>query len=139
MHEEPETQQLHGRTQDQAIAEVLCKLRDIYAERETANPPSEPPTPDPDPWADKPGSLIAAEKDAWLCELVERLQQAWCARPGGCGLGRCKRARRCAELESLRPMIEQSRAALAAAQARWPRPTPPAQPLARRRGGEQRA
>jgi hypothetical protein len=136
MHDEPEAQQSQRRTQDEAVAHVLSRLREIFAEREATNPTPESPR---DPWVDKPGPLIAAEKEVWRCELIEKLTLAWCARPGGCALDRCKRSRRCAELESLQPMFEQVRAALAAAQARWPRPTELPQPPASgrpRRGGD---
>jgi hypothetical protein len=132
MHEDPETQPAQARTQDEAVAEVLHKLGKIFAEREgTAAPPE--PEPPRDPWVDKPGPLIAAEKDVWLLGIVEKLQLAWCKRPGGCRLGRCKRTGRCAEIDKMRPEIERSRAALADAQARWPRPAGLAEPPARRR------
>ena len=139
MHEDPKTQPAQARTQDQAVAEVLYKLGQIFAEREAADTPPKPELPH-DAWVDKslnkplnkPGPLIAAEKDVWLWGIVEKLQLAWCKRPGGCRLGRCKRSGHCAELDKMRPEIESSRAALADAQARWPRPAGPAEPPARR-------
>jgi hypothetical protein len=76
----------------------------------------------PEPWVDKPGPLIAAEKDVPRWELVERLQPAICGGPERCKLGRCRRARRCAELERLKPMIEDSRVALAGELAQWKPP-----------------
>jgi hypothetical protein len=119
--------------QDQAIAEVLCRLRQILEEREAANPTPEPP---PEPWVDKPGALIAAEKDVARWELVEKLQPALCGGPKRCRQGRCRRARRCAELDRLRPMIEESRAALARERAQWKPPSTPPEPLVRRRRRE---
>jgi hypothetical protein len=130
MHDGPKTEQLLASDQDRAIAKVLCRLRQIMEEREAANPTPEPP---PEPWVNKPGALIAAEKDLATWELVEKLQPALCGGPERCPQGRCRRARHCAELERLRPMIEESRAALARERAQWkPPPTPP-EPLARRR------
>ena len=130
MHDGPKTEQQRARDQDQAVAEALFRLGQIMAEREAANPTPEPPR---EPWVDKPGTLIAAEKDVARWELVEQLQPALCGGLERCLQGRCRRARRCAELEELRPMIEESRAALARERAQWkPPPTPP-EPLARRR------
>jgi hypothetical protein len=132
MHDGPRTEQLHGPDQDRAIAEVLCRLREIMEEREATNPTPEPP---PEPWVDKPGTLIAAEKDVARWDLVEQLQSALCRSPERCPHGRCRRARRCAELERLRPMIEESRATLARERAQWKPPPAPEPPVRRRRRG----
>jgi hypothetical protein len=59
MHDGPKTEQLLASDQDRAIAKVLCRLRQIMEEREAANPTPEPP---PEPWVNKPGALIAAER-----------------------------------------------------------------------------
>jgi hypothetical protein len=130
MHDALEMKPLYGTGQDAAVARALHRLGEIMAEREAANPTPEPP---PEPWVDKPGSLIAAEKDVARWELVEQLQPAVCGGPGRCKIGRCRRAGQCAELERLRPMIEESRATLARERAQWkPPPTPPA-PIRRAR------
>jgi hypothetical protein len=137
MHDGAKTEQLQARDQDRAIAEVLCKLREIMEAREAANPtPESSPGPPPEPWVDKPGTLIAAEKDVALWEVVEKLRPALCGGPERCRQSRCRRARRCGELEQLRPMIEASRATLARERAQWKPPsTPPEPPIRRRRRG----
>jgi hypothetical protein len=132
MQDDPKTPPLSARTQDQAIAELICKVNEIHAARDAPDPTPEPDAPR-DPWVDKPGPLIAAEKEMWRWGIIETLQLGWCKGPGACQRGRCKRAGRCAELEKLRPELERARAALADAQARWPRPAGLTQPPARRR------
>jgi hypothetical protein len=138
MNESPKTPPAAARTQDQAIAEIIVRMNEIYAAREAANPAPEPgpkPGPPRDPWVDKPGPPIAAEKEVWQWGLIEKLQLGWCKRPGGCALGRCKRSGRCAKIEEMRPEMERARAALAAAQARWPRPADLAEAPRRRPRG----
>jgi len=104
------------------LAAFLRELQLRLAAREEANPPPPPP----EPWVDKPGSLIAAEKDVWRWELVEKITLLRCGGPAACAQARYRRSRRCAEMERLAPQIEASRATLAAEQARWtPPPAPP--------------
>jgi hypothetical protein len=122
MQDEPETAWSQASDQDWAVAKMLAFLREIMDAREAANPTPPAPKPPPEPRVDKPGSLIAAEKEVWRWELLERLQPAVCGGPERCRLGRCRRARRCAELERLKPMIEESRAVLARERAQWKPP-----------------
>jgi hypothetical protein len=98
------------------------------AAREAANPTPEPP---PEPWVDKPGTLIAAEKDVWRWELVQKLNLALCGGPEKCSAARCRRARRCTEMEEIGPQIELARATLARELAKWT-PLPTERPVRRR-------
>lgn len=119
---------------DGDFARFIRQLEEAIAERELADPRPEPPPPD-EPWFDKPGTLIAAEKEMLAWELLERLQLPLCGGPEKCGRDRCRRARRCSELDEIRPMTEAARAKLARERAKWRPSEQPAEPprKARRR------
>ena len=112
------------------FAAFLRKVGDLIEAREAANPTPQTP---PEPWVDKPGSLIAAERDVFCCELLERLQLPLCGGPAKCERARCRRAGRCGELESLRPLTEAARATLSREQASWRPPEAPPALTGRRR------
>jgi hypothetical protein len=118
---------------DAAFAELLRKIGDLIAAREAANPT---PPPQREPRVDKPGALIAAEKDVLCCQLIEKLELLHCGGPEKCQRTRCRRSRRCAEIEDFKPLAEEARAALAREQAKWkpPQAPPEARPPRRRRG-----
>ncbi len=119
-----------------AFAKFLREVGDRIAEREAANPTPKPPR---DPEIGKPASLIAAENEAGRWQLLEKLRLAFCGGPDKCSEARCRRARRCAALEEIRPEAELARAALARERAKWtPPPAPPQPPKARPRGRTRR-
>ena len=118
---------------DARFAAFLRELGDLIARREAANPT--PPQP-PEPWIDKPGTLIAAEKEVMRAQVVEKIQLALCGGPKKCQLARCRRSLRCAEIEDLRPIAERARAKLAAELAKWK--PPPAPPESQSRKGRRR-
>jgi hypothetical protein len=115
-----------------AFAEALCKLRERFALIEAAEPsplpcPPTPPEPATDeagidePWMDKPGTLIAAERALWQWELVEKLELAHCGGPARCPHACCRRSRLCAKAEELKPLITAARTTVAREQAKWKR------------------
>jgi hypothetical protein len=114
-----DTEQRHAAEGERTFAEFLRQVGERIAEREAANPTPEPP---PEPWVDKPGTLIAAEKDIWRWQLVEKLELLLCGGPDACKHARCRRSWRCATLAKLQPMTEASRATLAREQAQWKPP-----------------
>ena len=91
-----------------------------------ANPPGPPK-----PWVDKPAALAAAEADLFRCELVLRIRRVLCGDVGRCKDGRCRRTKRCRQLDALRPLVEAARAAVAKQQAKW---QPPSGKPARKKG-----
>jgi hypothetical protein len=94
-------------------------------------------TPEPDrprePWIDKPGVLIAAEKDLWRWEMNHLLRSHICKSPGGCEDRRCRRTNRCRELDAAAKAVEAARVRLAAERAKWQ--PPPASPQHARKKG----
>jgi hypothetical protein len=118
---------------DEWLPELMRRMEAIYAAREAENPTLAPSSP-PEPWVDKPGTLIAAEKDVFRMEIVERLLRGLC---GGdvarCDKHRCRRRRHCSAQEEIAPELEAARARLAAEQAKWQ--PPPEPPRARRKRG----
>jgi len=131
MTKEPDLDQSHEPYGEGSFAAFIRKLGDLIDAREAADPTPRPP---PEPWADRPGTLIAAEKDLLRWELIQRVQPHLCGGPERCTHDRCRRARRCGELESLRPLTEAARATLSRERAKWrPPEEPPAQPARRRR------
>src|SRR5262245_6416998 len=127
----PHTKPADVSPDDHTFGEFLRKLGERIAEREAANPaPSPLPEPPPEPWVDKPGTLIAAEKDVWRWQLVEKLQGLLCGGPERCAHAR---SRRCANLEALKPEIEASHAVLAREQAAWKAPPSPPERTRRKR------
>jgi hypothetical protein len=118
-------------TDELAFGEFLRKVEERIAAREAANPTPEPP---PEPWVGKTGTLIAAEKDVWRWEMVHKLRLVLCGGPEKCKEARCRRARRCAAIEEIRPEIEAARATLARELAKWTPPPVPPEPPMRRRG-----
>jgi len=103
---------------DAAFAEALRKLQERFAEIETANSP--PPSPS-EPWVDKPGTLIAAEKEVWRWGLIEKLELAHCGGPARCVHACCRRSQHCGKVDELKPLIAAARATLAHEQAKWKR------------------
>jgi hypothetical protein len=119
---------------DSWLPELMRRMEAIYAAREAENPTPAPSSP-PEPWVDKPGTLIAAENDVFRMEIVEKLQRGLC---GGdvacCDKHRCRRRGRCSAQEEIAPELEAARARLAAEQAKWQPPSaPPGPPRARRK------
>jgi hypothetical protein len=106
---------------DAAFAEALRKLQERFAEIAAADPASPPLPSPPKPWADKPGTLIAAEKEVWHWELIEKLELAHCGGPERCPHACCRRSRHCAKADALKPLIAAARATLAREQAKWKR------------------
>jgi hypothetical protein len=106
------------------LPKLIRQMEDIYAAREAANPTPAPAAPE-EPYVDKPGTLIAAEKDVFHYEIAERLQRLLCSDVRRCERRRCRRRGRCSTVEELAPAIAVARAQLAAEQARW-QPPPPA-------------
>jgi hypothetical protein len=117
------------------LPELIRQVAAIYAAREAANPtPARAPEPPPEAWVDKPGALIAAEKDVFRIEIAERLRRALCGDVAHCKRHRCRRRGRCSAAEELAPAIAAARAHLAAERAKWqPPPAPAAAPRGRRR------
>jgi hypothetical protein len=137
MTRKPDIRSTHDPVDPRAFGDFLRKLERRIEEHWAGKPT--PPEPPPDPWENhKPGTLIAAEKDVRLWELIEELELGLCGGHEQCAQAWCRRARRCATIERLRPEMEKSRATLAREQAKWkPPPTPPEPPAKRRRrGGE---
>jgi hypothetical protein len=128
--DDPKTDQPRDLSEEAAFAAFVREVGDQMAAREADNP--SPPAPR-EPWVDKPGTLIAAEKEVLCCRIIERLELLLCGGPGNCARSRCRRSRRCAQLESLKPMAEAARATLASEQAKWrPSPAPEPAPSGRR-------
>ncbi len=130
MNLEPEAPAFHEiEDPEQRLAAFLKWAADYYAARPTASPqPDPPPEPRVDKWVDKPGTLIAAEKDVFLGEMAEKLQRALCADVARCEHHRCRRSRRCTRLEEMAPNMAASRANLAAERAKWQPPPAPVEP-----------
>jgi hypothetical protein len=114
------------------FSEFLRKVGERIAEREALNPTPRPP---PEPWVDKPGTLIAAEKDLWHWQMCHKLQSLLCRDVAKCEDGRCRRVKRCRELEHVAIGIEACRVRLAAEQAKWQPPLPPSPPRGRGKKG----
>ena len=140
MHLEPEPPAFHAiEDPERRLAAFLKWAADYYAGQQAANPqPDSPPEPWVDKRVDKPGTLIAAEKDVLRGEMAEKLQRALCADIARCEHRRCRRRRRCSRLEEMASNMAASRANLAAERAKWqplPAPVePPRQRRARKRG-----
>lgn len=132
---DPDLEQSHEPYREGSFAAFIRKLGELLEAREAANPTHQPP---PEPSANKPGSLIAAEKDLLRWELIERVQPHLCGGPEKCKHGRCRRARRCGELEGLKGEIEAARATLARERAQWNPEAPPASERRRSRRGSGR-
>ena len=116
------------------LAVIIEHVTAVHAEREAKNPsPPSPPEPKEPPWPDKPGELIAAEKDLFRWEICVKLRKALCSDTNKCEDPRCRRRRRCRELDMLTKMSEESRAHLAAMQAKWPAPQPQPEPAPKRK------
>jgi hypothetical protein len=116
------------------LPKLFRQVEAAFAAREAANPTRAPaPPPEPAPWVDKPGSLIAAEKDVFRIEIAARLRGLLCGGIARCKRHRCRRRRRCSAVDELAPQIAEARARLAAEQARWQPPTAPAAAPRRRR------
>jgi len=115
------------------LPQLIHRVSERMAEREMANP-TPPPADPPEPYVDKPGTLIAAEKDLFRWTIAERLQRLLCGDVTRCQDGRCRRRRRCRKLAEMAPDLEAARATLAAEQAKWQPPSaPPVAPRRRRR------
>ena len=119
------------RTEEMGWAEFLQKVDERIAEREALNPP--PPKP-PQPYVQKTGALIAAEKDLLRWEMCLKLQGWLCRDTAKCQDNRCRRQKRCRKLQTLATDLEASRLRLAAAQANEPSPVPSLPPLPSPRG-----
>ena len=115
------------------LADLVRQMDAIYAAREAANP-TPPAVEPPQSQADKPGVLIAAEKDALRWQIVEKLQRALCGDVARCGRHRCRRSRRCTKLEEMAPEMAASQANLAAERAKWQPPPAPTRPTRGRNG-----
>jgi hypothetical protein len=135
MSKKPESGSPRPSAEPLPFGEVLHRLERAI-EKHWAGKPA-PPEPPPDPWqAYKPGTLVAAERDVWLWDLIETLELGLCGGHEKCAQVRCRRARRCATIERIRPEMEKSRAKLARELASWsPPPIPPEQPAQPRRRG----
>ena len=116
------------------FGKFLREVSERIAERAAQNPTPEP-EPDPEPWVDKPGTLIAAEKDLWRWEMCQKLSRVLCQDTAKCQDGRCRRTKRCRKLEEIAAGIETARATLAAEQAKWQPPPLPPVPRRRRKKG----
>ena len=116
------------------FGKFLREVSERIAERAAQNPTPEP-EPDPEPWVDKPGTLIAAEKDLWRWEMCQKLSRVLCQDMAKCQDGRCRRTKRCRKLEEIAAGIETARATLAAEQAKWQPPPLPPVPRRRRKKG----
>ena len=116
----------HSQLPDDGLADFIRRVSEIFAEREAANPT--PPRP-PEPWIDKPGTLIAAEKDFALWKVLARIQRPLCQTISSCKDQNCRRTNRCRELILITKEMEASRMRLAGELAKWqPSPTRPAEP-----------
>jgi len=102
----------------------------IYAARKAENPAAAPV---PGPWVDKPGALIAAEREVFRGEMAERLQRAMCGEAARCKDHRRRRRGRCRALEDIAPELERARANLAAERAKW-QPAPADSPCGHKKG-----
>lgn len=109
------------RHQEMGWAEFLRKVDERIAEREALNPA--PPKP-PQPYVEKTGVLIAAENDFLRWEICLKMQGWLCHDTAKCQDNRCRRKKRCRELQTLATELEASRLRLAAAQANEPSPVP---------------
>lgn len=121
---------------DDRLAALFKWLLDRSAEQEALSPEPERP---PEPWVDKPGTLIAAEKEVFRGEMAIKLLRAMCADTARCERQRCRRRRRCEEVERLEAYMATCRAHLAAEQAKWqPPPAEALSPGRRRKGAHAR-
>jgi hypothetical protein len=116
---------------DNGLADLIRRIEAIYAARAETEPS---PIPQSNPWIDKPGTLIAAERDVFTWEIVEKLQRLACRDIAHCENHRCRRGRRCSKLEELEPEMAKSRANLAAERAKWQPPAPTPEPRQRKKG-----
>jgi hypothetical protein len=90
---------------ERALDELLRKLderNEVYAAANLK----------PESRIDELGSLLSAESAVLSWELVELIQPSICGGPEKCPLGRCRRARRCAELGRIAPRLAEARATL---------------------------
>jgi hypothetical protein len=117
------------------LPRLFRQVEAAFAARAADNPTRAPdPPPEPEPWVDKPGSLIAAEKGVFRIEMAAKLRGALCGGVARCKKHRCRRRRRCSDVDDLAPQIAEARARLAAEQAKWqPPPAPAAAPRRRRK------
>jgi hypothetical protein len=131
MTRKPDIRVSHGPVDPSAFADFLRKLERRLDQRWAGKPA---PERSPDPWAGlKPGPLVAAEKDVRQWQLIEKLELRLCGGPEKCKQAWCRRTRRCATIERLRPEMELSRATLARERAKWKPPSGPPQPPPLRR------
>jgi hypothetical protein len=115
------------------LPELMRQVGAALAAREAESPAPAPP-PEPEPWVDKPGALMAAERDVFRLELSERLRRLLCGDAARCKRQRCRRRRRCSAVEEIARDLAAARARLAAERAKWQPPlAPPAAPRGRRK------
>ena len=67
----------------------------------------------------KPPRLVAAEADLFRCEIATRLVKLRCRGVSQCPDRPCRRAKRCRELDEMRPLMEEVRAEVARQRAKW--------------------
>jgi hypothetical protein len=117
---------------EQRLAAFFKWAADYCAEQRARNPTPDRPR---EPWVDKPGTLIAAEKDLRCAEMNHLLWSRMCETTDRCEDRHCRRSKRCRGIVTAAETVEAARATLAAERAKWQPPPPPAEPPRGRKKG----